>query len=161
MSETQRTQAVEGRIALRDAAIELVGQARGSLYIATMAMEPALFRDPQLLDALKYQLLDERRLKVKVLVSEARRARPHADLFIALLRRLSSRFSVHEPSNSQHGFTHDWWIADRKAHLRRNHPDNLISSYAADDPIGAHNLRDDFDAAWLDSVPSLEFRQLS
>lgn len=161
MTSAERIQSVEGRLALRDAAIELLGKARDTLCIATMAMEPALFRDAELLDALKYQLLNERRLKVRILVSEPRRARPHADVFIALVRRLSSQFTIHEPESSAYGFTHDWWIADRKAHLKRNHPDNLISAYAAHDPIGAHNMRDDFEAAWLSSTPSLEFRQLS
>lgn len=161
MSSTERIQSIEGRIALRDAAIAVLGEARQMLCIATMAMEPALFRDAELLDALKYQLLNERRLKVRILVSESRRARPHSDLLIALVRRLSSQFSIHEPQSSAHAFTHEWWIADRKAHLKRNHPDNLISAYAAHDPMGAHNMRDDFEAEWLTSTPSLEFRQLS
>ncbi len=161
MTQDQGLQALEGRSALRDAAIELLGQARRSLCIASMMLEPALFRDSALLDALKYQLLEQRRLKVQILISEPRRARAHADQFLALVRRLSSQITIHEPQSSQHGFTHEWWVADRSAHLRRNHPDNLISSYAPHDPIGAHNMRDDFHAAWLNSVPSPEFRQLS
>lgn len=161
MSQERDLHALEGRSALRAAAIELLGKARRSLCIASMMLEPALFRDPALLDALKYQLLEQRRLKVQILISEPRRARAHADQFIALVRRLSSQISIHEPLSSKYAFTHEWWVADRKAHLRRNHPDNLISSYAPYDPVGAHNMRDEFHDAWLKSVPSPEFRQLS
>lgn len=161
MSDGPGLNALEGRGALRDAAVELLGQARRSLCIASMALEPALFRDPALLDALKYQLLEQRRLKVQILISEPRRARGHADQLIALVRRLSSQITIHEPLSSKYAFTHELWVADRSAHLRRNHPDNLISSYASHDPVGAHNLRDEFHDAWLNSVPSPEFRQLS
>ena len=159
--ETRRIQAIEGRDALREAAIALLQQARQSLCIASHALDPALFRNMELLDALKDQLLAQRRLKVRILISEPRKARPHADGLLGLALRLGSQFTFHEPTGPEFAFNHDSWVADRSGHLRRNQADALIAAYGSDDPMGAHNLKDEFETAWLHSRPSLEFRQLA
>lgn len=158
MSQQQR---LEGLEEIRQAAIGLIGLARRELWIASPQLEPGLFMDAALLQALKQQLLAERRLTVQLLVSDARMARQHADRLLELVRRLPSQFLIHQPARPENAFEHELWLADHAGHLKRESPRALYASLVQKQAAATHRLRESFAEGWYQSVPSPEFRQLS
>lgn len=161
MSEHEReVDLKEGRDGLREAALGLIVSARDSLWIASPVLEPALFHDVELIEALKYQLLEHRRLKVRLLISEPRSARRNADRLLALMRRLPSQFLVHQPARDQFHFENEIWLADNTGFLKRESPKALYTSYGLHAPTKAKVQRNEFEDLWHNSVSSPEFRQL-
>ena len=153
-------QDIEGRAALSAAARELISAVSLELRIASRCLEGAIYRDRDLIDALKAQLLAQRRLRVRLLVAEPDQALREAEPLLELLRRLSSQVDIHTPHAADLAFEHEWLIADERGFVRRDRPDNLISRYAAAEALAARALAREFDAAWDRSRPASELRRL-
>ncbi len=145
---------------MRDAALQVIACAKRELNIASAQLEPALFADAQLIEALKQQLLTERRLKLRLLISKPRVARRHADRLLGLARRLPSQFAWRQPSRPEHSFEHDLWVADRKAYVIRKSVSALYARFGPNSPLESKNLKDEFEQTWQHALPSTEFRQL-
>ena len=152
--------AVDGREAMRTAIIEVIGQARRSLLILSQCLERQLYQDSAVVEALKQQLLDNRHLQVRMLVADPRVAVRDAGMLTALARRLSSRFTIHEPDERGPVFSEELVLAERRSYLLLSLPKNRTATYARRDPVGGKIWSKTFDELWLNSQPSLEFRQL-
>ncbi len=161
MNEAEReVVALEGEAALKGAMISTIGAARQSLLILSQRLDPRLYRDLKVIEALRHQAVTERRLSIRILVSEPKAALRDAEALIGLARRLDSKFTLHEPASGEHVFEEDLLLADSRAYVQRSHPENLIAKYAQDDPRGGHALEQHFENHWRNSRPSVEFRQL-
>ncbi len=152
--------AIEGRDAMREALIQVIGQAQSDLLISSACLEAALYKSLDVVEALKQQALAQRRLQVRCIISDPKRAMEQAEPLIELARRLSSQFEFREPAGVVHQFEEECVIADRLAYLYRDRPDNLMAKFALRDGPGAHPLVQRFDERWLNSQPSMEFRRL-
>ena len=152
--------AVEGREAMRAALIDVIGKASRRLLILSQCLESGLYRDRAVVDAFKQQVLSQPRLEVKLIISDPKLAIQQAERLIELARRVNSKFEFREPIGSQHCFEQEVVIADRTAYFYRDRPDNLIAKHGRKDPVGAHDLKQEFDARWQNSQPAAEFRRL-
>ena len=161
MSLQTDSQRIEGRDALRSAVIALIEAAQRELTIASATLEPALFNDQGVIETLKNRLLERRRMTVRLLISDPQPARRNAERLVALLRRLPSQFTIHQPGRSEHSFGYDLWVADDQAFVKREDASALYAVFGKYDPLQAKTYKDAFDQAWLRSVYSPEFRQLS
>ncbi|MGJ8670159.1 MAG: hypothetical protein ACSHXK_11775 [Oceanococcus sp.] len=161
MSQRADNERLEGRTALRAAATTIIEQSERELNIASAALEPSLFNSQELIDTLKYRLLERRRMRVRLLISDPRPARRNADRLLALVRRLSSQFEIHQPSRREYRFEQDLWIGDTHSFLKRESPSALYAMFNPQHSLQAKTFKDEFEQAWLKSVNSPEFRQLS
>ncbi len=151
---------IEGRDAMREALIQVIGQAQRDLLVSSACLESALYKATDVVEALKQQALAQRRLRIKLIISDPKRAMEQAEPLIELARRLSSQFKFREPVGVVHQFEEECIIADRLAYLYRDRPDNLMAKFALRDGPGAHPLVQRFDERWLNSQPAMEFRRL-
>lgn len=152
--------AIEGREALCRAMQQVIGEARRSLLMLSMHLDGALYKQHALVECLKQQLLDNRRLRVKLIISEPSVAAKQAEPFIELTRRLPSQFELREPVARIHQFEDECLIADRRAYVYRGLRNSRTAKLALHDAIGAHALRKRFDDYWQHTHPCTEFRQL-
>lgn len=161
MSERADAEVLEGREAFQLAAPRLVGAARLELRIFTQALESSIYGQAMLVDALRQQLLSNRRLRLRCLVIDARGALRQAPDLIALARRLSSQCEFRCPAEDGPAFADEALIADRGAYLHRGDARSHAARFSAQDPIGAHELIRRFDTLWDHGRPATELRQLS
>lgn len=160
MNSPAQPEIIEGREALGQALLEVVASSEFELRLASQCLDGRLFRQAALLEALRRRLLEQRRLSVRVLLSDPVLALREAEPLIELFRRLSSQVSIRSPSREADQFSRDLLIADERSYALRERPDQLKHNYASNDPPAARALARDFDSAWDQARPASELRRL-
>lgn len=153
--------AVEGRDAFAQRACELVAMPRLQLRIMSQQLDRAIYAAPDFIEALKRQLLENRRLQVCVLLADSRVAVRNAEPLRQLAARLSSQFQFRTPPDTENPcFSDEILIADRAAYLLRSDERSLTATFASRDGPGAHLLITRFEALWNNAEPAADFRDL-
>ncbi len=158
--EAPAIKAIEGRRAMRAAISRVIGEARQSLWLLSHQLESGIYRHSALIDEFRQHLLANRRLQVKLIVSEPALAIRQAESLVELSRRLPSRFEIREPDVPEHHFDQEVVIADRRAYFLREDSRSRVARCALADPAGAHRLCLRFEDHWQNSQPCMEFRRL-
>ncbi|MDQ2695460.1 MAG: hypothetical protein M3Z21_08820 [Pseudomonadota bacterium] len=150
--------------ALRQAAIDLIQTAGVCLHFYSPEVDPRLYDDPQLLDALRSRISGTPRLGVYMLLPAADAWHHACPRLVSTAQRLTTnlelrtvaRETVHDRAQFERAFI----IADRTDLIHQADPRRFIGSYRTRDPAQAAHLLAFFTDAWNRSQPDPELRLL-
>ncbi|MFA5940626.1 MAG: hypothetical protein WC809_14815 [Sinimarinibacterium sp.] len=137
----------------------VIGHARNELAILSCRLEPALYGDMAVVDAVSQLALRHERVRIRVLVNAPDLAMRRAHRLVEFARRLTSRIEFRELPEDQRGLVEDCVIADSVAVWRRDNPDQLESRVYESTLEARLQLRR-FDPLWEVSTPARAFTQL-
>ncbi|HZP66817.1 MAG TPA: GNAT family N-acetyltransferase [Rudaea sp.] len=154
--------AVDSRETALDRTLALIGDARRDLCVYTRDLDPALFDNDVVLDALKHFAIGARGATVRIIVQEPRVPAQRGHRLIAMAQRLSSAFAFRTPVQDEDlQYPSAFVLNDVRGFYFRtlgNRFDGEAINYAP----GKHaQLLEYFNQVWERSEPSDELRQLS
>ncbi|MCF1184169.1 hypothetical protein L0E83_12100 [Marichromatium gracile] len=151
---------LETRASIRDAAIALATQARRELLIFGPHLEPDLYDQPPLLEAIRRLALERPDLPVRILIKETRDALQQGHRLIELARRLTSRIAIRRSGEDDRARTDAFLVVDARGYVHRHHADGQRASTAAADAPEARRLRETFMQMWERSDSDREIDRL-
>ena len=144
----------------RDAALEIARLARRELAILTRDLEPQIYDDAEVLDAIKSLALSGSRAKVRILLIDATRAIKDGNRLVELSRRLSSFVEIRKPHRDYLDIAESFIIADEKGLLYRKLATRWEGIVDPSDPMQARDRLKLFNDIWQRSHGDPETRQL-
>ena len=151
----------EGLPATTAATLALVQAARRDLWIYTRDLEPALFAQPEVVDALRTFAIAGRGGRVLVLLQEPVSVQGNGHPLLALAQRLSSVFQFRTPVDPvDHQYPSAFVANDRDGYLFRLLGSRFEGDWSPAQPARARQLIEHFGRVWERSRPCNELRAL-
>ncbi len=150
-------------IETRDQAVaafeQLILAATAALNIVSDRLNPALFNDPVLIEALRQKILQRRRMLIRVLIRQPQQAVINAPRFFALARRLGSNFEMRAMPRDT-SLTASLIIRDRHSMIYRPSFERWDGQLISADPVGIKEWLETFDSAWDNASETPELREI-
>jgi len=144
----------------RAAALEIAQLARRQLCILTRDLEPQVYDDPDVLEAIKNLALSGSKANVRILLMDSARATKEGHRLIELSRRLSSSVEIRKPHRDYLDMAEAFMIADEKGLLYRKLSTRWEGIVDPSDPLQAREKLKLFNQIWQRSHGDPETRQL-
>jgi hypothetical protein len=151
---------ISTREEMRQAVIDVAGEASRKLAIFTHDLEPGIYDDPDFLEVVKRLCLSQTYARVRVLIADPMRAIKNGNNFVHLGRRLNTYIEFRHVREDLRTHEESFCIADEMALVYRSEAsrwEGIVDTYA---PSVAKRYRTIFDEIWQASVVEIEFRQL-
>lgn len=142
------------------AALALARQARLALDIFTDDMEPAIYDQQPMLEAIRQLAVRSRRSRVRVLVKDSTRAVKEDHRLVALARHLSSFIAIRKTHEDVADFPEAFLIADHQGVLHRKLATRYEGTACFRAPLQARQLTHWFTEVWERSTPDPELRRI-
>ncbi|AHF04423.1 hypothetical protein MARPU_11640 [Marichromatium purpuratum 984] len=155
-----RPQPLETRTSIRDAGIALATQARRELLIFGPHLEPDLYDQPPLLEAIRRLALERPDLPVRILLNETRNALQQGPRLVELARRLTSRIAIRRSGEDDRTRIDAFLVVDTQGYVQRQRADGQRARTAAADAPEARRLRETFMQMWARSDNDSEIERL-
>ncbi len=153
-----------GLEAIHTAMLDLLAETRRSIHLYTPELDPRLYNDPQVLDAIRLQISRQPRLRLYLLLPPAARWRGACPRLLQLAERLTSALSLRTlPANEPRErpeFLQAFAIADQRSLLHQPEPRHFVGSYTAQGSARARELLNFFMEIWEKAAPDPELRRL-
>jgi hypothetical protein len=151
---------ISTREEMRQAAIEVVREAKRKVSIFTHDLEPGIYDDPEFLEVIKRLVLSQTYSRIRVLIADPTRAIKNGNNFVHLGRRLNSYIEFRHVRDDLRTHAEAFCIADSTAlvyRLQASRWDGIADTY---EPAVAKLYSKMFDEIWSASEVEVEFRQL-
>ena len=132
----------------RAAIVEIMRRANRGLAILTPDLEPEIYDHDDFLETLKRFLLQRTFARVRVLISDPRRAFKVGNRFVDMARRLNSYIEFRNIKPEQGAHTEAFCIVDESGIVYRAHSDTWDGVADTNEPAVARKYLDMFDALW-------------
>lgn len=143
------------------ATLALVHAARRELWIYTRDLEPALYAQPAVVDALKQYAVAGRGGTVQVLLQEPATVQGGGHPLLALAQRMSSVFQFRTPADPvDQQYPSAFLANDRDGYLFRLLGSRFEGDWSPAQPARARQLAEHFGRVWERSRPCTELRVL-
>lgn len=144
----------------RDAALEIARLARRQLAILTRDLEPQIYDDAEVLDAIRNLAISGSKANVRILLVDSTRAIKDGNRLIELSRRLSSYVEIRKPHRDYLDIAEAFVIADEKGLLYRKLATRWEGIVDPSDPMQARDRLKLFNEIWQRSHGDPEARLL-
>jgi len=158
--EKGRRWVISTREELRQAVIDVAGEAKRRMSILTHDLEPGIYDDPDFLEIVKKLCLSQAYARVRVLIADPTRAIKNGNNFVHLGRRLNTYIEFRHIREDLRTHAEAFCIADETALVYRLQADRWEGIADTFEPAVAKLYGKMFDEIWQASVVELEFRQL-
>ena len=146
---------------LRDATLELIHSARHELCIYTRDLEPPLYDEHALIEAIRHVALSGRGAYVRVLVQDTGRAVRDGHRLLDLAQRLSSIVHLRRPGLEDQQYPSAFLLTDNGGYFFRTFGDRFEGEGDLYYPPRRDELKRYFDEAWERAEQPQELRRLS
>nr|MBP6627253.1 GNAT family N-acetyltransferase [Arenimonas sp.] len=144
-----------------EATLALVQAARRELWIYSRDLEPALYAQPQVLEALKQFAIAGRGGVVQILLQEPATLQGAGHPLLALCQRMSTVFQLRTPTDPvDHQYPSAFLANDRDGYLFRLLGSRFEGDWSPAQPARARQLMEHFGRVWERSRPCSELRVL-
>jgi len=152
---------VDSEMAVRELSLAVIGRARRELRLFTRDLEPTLYGDPSLVEALKDFATGGRLRHVQLLVLEPERLRAEGHPLLTLTQRLSTVFQLRTPIDPEdRQAAESFLVADETAYLHRPLASRWEGSACLEGPARARALAGAFERRWERARELTELRAL-
>jgi hypothetical protein len=151
---------ISTREEMRQAVIEVAGEASRKVSIFTHDLEPGIYDDPEFLEIIKRLVLSQTYARIRVLIADPMRAIKNGNNFVHLGRRLNTYIEFRHVREDLRTHAESFCIADETAlvyRLQASRWEGIADTY---EPAVAKLYSKMFDEIWLASEVEMEFRQL-
>ncbi len=160
LGETAGDHALASREDNRDAAVRLVRQARRSVELFSPDLEPALYDQTPLIDALTQLAVSGPRARIRILAKDFDRTVKEGHRLVELARRLSSYVELRKAHSDYQEHNETFLLVDDYGLLHRRHAPRFEGVFSCKAPLEVRRLRGFFDAVWDRSEPDADLRRL-
>jgi hypothetical protein len=152
---------VLGLDAYAEAAQRLVTQARRSVVLMSVGLDPRAYGSPGFVDAVQTFALSNPRVRMRILLQQSRQAMAGGHRLVELLRRAQSRIEARQLLPEQrHLPPEEYLIVDERHLLQRAGVLVLEARLLQDAPAAVRPLLETFDRLWEESPPARELSEL-
>lgn len=145
---------------LRQAVIDVAGEATRKLSIFTHDLEPGIYDDPDFLELVKHLVLSQAYARIRVLIADPSRAIKNGNRFVTLGRRLNTYIEFRHVREDLRTHAESFCIADETALIYRLQASRWEGIADTFEPAVAKLYGKMFDEIWQASEVEIEFRQL-
>ena len=145
---------------MREACLELIGQAQREILIMSRQLDAVLFDNAEAHEALRTFILQSRRTRLRVLVKDPEPARRHGHRLIELTQRLSSYAEIRVPAPEYHAYNAAFLVADQSGAVHRGLADRYEATVTFADRHLAGECARQFDDMWETSQIDAGLRRL-
>ena len=145
---------------MRQAVIDVAGEANRKLSIFTHDLDPGIYDDPDFLEVVKHLVLSQTYARIRVLIADPSRAIKNGNAFVYLGRRLNTYIEFRHVREDLRTHAESFCIADETAlvyRLQHERWEGIADTY---EPAVAKLYGKMFDEIWQASEVEIEFRQL-
>ena len=145
---------------MRQAVIDVTGEATRKVSIFTHDLDPGIYDDPDFLELVKHLVLSQTYARIRVLIADPSRAIKNGNNFVHLGRRLNTYIEFRHVREDLRTHAEAFCIADETAlvyRLQANRWEGIVDTH---EPAVARLYGKMFDEIWLASEVEMEFRQL-
>ncbi len=160
LGETAGEFAVTTRDDNRTAAALLAAQARRQVELFSHDLEPMLYDQPALVDALTQLSISSPRARIRILAKDFERAVKEGHRLVELSRRLSSFVELRKVHSDYQSFNETFFLADDYGLLHRRHAPRFEGVFSCKAQMEVRRLRAYFDEVWDRSEPDADLRRL-
>jgi hypothetical protein len=151
---------VSGHAEFKTAAIELAQSARLGLTILSYDLGRDLYGDSAFVAAVRNLATRHKHAQVRILVHSPEWVRRSGHRLVELMRRLTTFVAMRELPEDKKEIRNELLIADERALLLRESPDDHEAQYYNDSPQLARQWLHRFDQWWESAEPAPGLRQL-
>lgn len=151
---------ISTREEMRQAAIEVVGEAKRKVSIFTHDLEPGIYDNSDFLEIVKRLVLSQAYARIRVLIADPARAVKTGNNFVHLGRRLNTYIEFRHVREDLRTHAEAFCIADQTALVYRLQASRWEGIADTHEPAVAKLYSTMFDEIWLASEVTTEFRQL-
>ena len=144
----------------RQAAVQLVNQARRSLAVFARDLEPTIYDTAEFIAAVQQLALRSRYSRIRIVVIDPVPAIKNSHRLIELTRRLSSYMEIRRASEDHAKLSESFLISDDTGLLYRPLASRYEGFADPHDPLEARSRLRQFDDIWAQAQPEQEFRRL-
>lgn len=145
---------------MRQAVIDVAGEASRKISIFTHDLDPGIYDDPDFLEVVKHLVLSQTYSRIRVLIADPARAIKNGNAFVYLGRRLNTYIEFRHVREDLRTHAESFCIADETAlvyRLQHERWEGIADTY---EPAVARLYGKMFDEIWQASEVEIEFRQL-
>ena len=151
---------ISTREEMRQAAIEVVREAKRKVSIFTHDLEPGIYDNAEFLEIVKRLVLSQAYARIRVLIADPARAVKTGNNFVHLGRRLNTYIEFRHVREDLRTHAEAFCIADQTALVYRLQASRWEGIADTHEPAVAKLYSTMFDEIWLASEVTTEFRQL-
>ncbi|MCP5089460.1 MAG: hypothetical protein GY949_00905 [Gammaproteobacteria bacterium] len=151
---------ISTREEMRQAAIEVVREAKRKVSIFTHDLEPGIYDNSDFLEIVKRLVLSQAYARIRVLIADPARAVKTGNNFVHLGRRLNTYIEFRHVREDLRTHAEAFCIADQTALVYRLQASRWEGIADTHEPAVAKLYSTMFDEIWLASEVTTEFRQL-
>jgi hypothetical protein len=160
LGETPDLYRLDSLEATRQLTLCMASQAKRSLDLLTLDLEPALYEQPAFLEAFKRLALKSKVARIRILLQDNTRVRNEGHRLIELAQRLPSTVALRKPDQRYRDFAENFLLVDDCGYLHRR----LIGRYqvtaCCHDRLQVSQLQAVFTEAWEAGEPDRELARL-
>jgi predicted GNAT family N-acyltransferase len=153
-------QGLTGRLAIREASLQLATQARRSLAVLSRDLDPPIYDNAEFVAAVHRLALRRPNLPVRVLLLDPAPAIRGGHRLLPLIQRLSSRCEIRAVPDDQPSRLDAFLVADGQGYLHRPLADTWEATADFRAPLEARHLEAEFQNLWDRAEPHPGLRRL-
>ena len=153
-------QGLSGRLAIREASLQLAAQAQRSLALLSRDLEAPIYDNPEFVAAVRRLALRRQQLQVRVLLLDPAQAIRGGHRLLPLLQHLSSRCEVRGIPEDLPARVDAFLVVDSQGYIRRPLADDWSATADFRAPPEARRLEAEFQALWDRAEPHPGLRRL-
>lgn len=144
----------------RMASIKMAQQCRKSIDIISRNLEPHIYDNTDFIDAIKKLVLDNRKAKVRILVTDAKSLVQKGHRLIPLSYTLSSYIEFRIPNEDYKESNDSLFLADSTGYIHRLNDHRFEGILNFNDKRVSKHLLHTFDEIWSRANPDSNLRQV-
>lgn len=160
LGETDSVLELESSEDNQQATIRMLQQANRSLLIASREMDPAVYDVPEVIEAFKQMILNNRRMKIRVVVFEPQKIAQRGHQILRLAGDLSSFIDIRRGGRQHEHYAESMLVADDSGYIHRQQWDRFDGRANFSDRRRARSLIADFETMWTAAVQDSNLRRL-
>ncbi len=144
----------------REAALNLVSQAKRSICIFSYDLDAKIYNQTDFLEAVKNLAIRSEHSHVKILLQNSEKVTGEGHRLIQLWRRLTSKIEIRRPSPDYIDHTENFLLVDETGYIHRRLYTNYESIVDFNSRFETSRLSMFFNEVWEQSEPFSELRNL-
>ena len=137
----------------------MVQQCRRSVHIISRDLDPAVYDLPEFTAALTQVLLENRRMKVRILVHDAQAIVRSGHRLLGTALKLSSFVEIRKPGPDHKDYNGAMFIGDAIGFITRRTSDRYVGQMNFNDRRETKVLLDEFEEMWAKSTADANLRK--
>lgn len=151
---------LEGAEAMRRFVHSRIGEARRRIWIMNPGLDPTLYDDPAVVDAVSTLARRSRQSDVRILIQDARSLPASGHALVDLALRISSRILLRRHAPGEPPLSEGLLLVDSGTYLHQPRAADPVAIAAAHAPPRVQTLESRFRTFWTHAVPDPELRRL-